>query len=84
MPRHAATLKAAAKGGWMARRRIPRDVREAYDVGHEARLVLPPMSKARAMARHQEWLAEVTTRIENIRVERRGEGRAGDHHHAGR
>jgi hypothetical protein len=38
--------------------------------------VLPPMPKVRAVVRHQEWLAEVTTKIENIRAERRGEGRS--------
>lgn len=74
-----AALNSSAAGETIARKVIPKDVREEYrrlyGVGREAILKVPAgTSKAQAEALHGQWLAEVETRIERIRASARGEG----------
>jgi integrase len=80
MPRVATTLKPAADGGWIARKRIPDDVKDAYaklyGVRAEARFHCGPMPAPQARMRHREWLSEIEARINNIRAERKGQGQS--------
>jgi hypothetical protein len=79
MPRVATKLTPAHKGGFIARKVIPLDVREAYATlyGHrtEERLNTGPMPVSLARAKHREWSSEIEARITNIRAQRKGEGR---------
>ena len=82
MPKVATQLKAAPRGGFVARKWLPADVREAYGklYGHgepqwEAWFNSGDVKLSDARARHRDWLNEVETRIANIRAERKGEGR---------
>jgi hypothetical protein len=78
MPRGPTKLEPTPDGGWKARKRIPEDVQDAYEmlygVRWEARFRCGPMPAVAARAKHREWLSEIEARIENIRAERRGEG----------
>jgi integrase len=79
MPRVATKLAPAAKGGFIARKVIPFDVRDEYAKLYgqhtEERLNTGPMPVQLARAKHREWLSEIEVRIANIRAVRKGEGR---------
>jgi integrase len=78
MPRAATKLMPAANGGWIARKRIPEDVQDAYQklykVRWEERFHCGPMTVAQARALHREWLTKIEGRLNNIRAEGKGEG----------
>jgi integrase len=80
MPRVATKLTPRSDGSWFARKRIPADVRAAYGKlfggGWEVRFHCTPMPVGQARALHREWLNDIEGRINNIRAERAGEGRA--------
>jgi hypothetical protein len=68
------TLMRNKSGEYTARKVIPKDVRQAYGAGWEARLTLPAhLNEAEAKARHGEWLADVETRIATLRAAANGE-----------
>lgn len=79
MPRIATKLAPAAKGGFIARKVIPFDIRDEYAKLYgqrtEERLNTGPMPISLARAKHREWSSEVEARIANIRAERKGQGR---------
>jgi integrase len=79
MPRVATKLAPSAKGGFIARKVIPFDVRDEYAKLYgqrtEERLNTGPIPLPLARAKHREWSSEIESRIVNIRAERRGEGR---------
>jgi integrase len=80
MPRPAITLYSADNGGFIARKRIPADVQDAYKrlYGHERteeRFHADPMPAGLARAKWREWVSAIEARIANIRAERNGEGR---------
>jgi len=75
-------LTAARRGGYVARKLIPQDVREAYGKLYgdgaprwEAWFNSGDVDRLRARAKHRDWLNEIEARIANIRAERKGEGR---------
>ena len=78
MPRIATKLTPAKRGGFVARKVIPSDVREEYAKLYgqrtEERLSTGAVSIGMARARHREWSSEIEARIANIRAARRGEG----------
>jgi integrase len=79
MPPVATKLIPAEKGGFIARKVIPADVRDDYAKLYgkrtEERLNTGPMPIALARAKHREWSSDIEARIANIRAEREGEGR---------
>jgi integrase len=79
MPRIATKLASAGKGGFIARKVIPFDVRNEYAKLYgqriEERLNTGPMPVLLARAKHREWSSEIEARIANIRAEHRGAGR---------
>src|SRR6516162_1760508 len=79
MPRVATKLTPAHKGGFIARKVIPFDVRDEYVKLYgqrtEERLNTGPMPISLARAKHLEWSSEIEARIANIRAERKGTGR---------
>lgn len=81
MPKVAVQLKAAPRGGYVARKAIPADVRKAYgrlygagEPHWEAWFNSGPVNLLQARAKHREWSNKIEARIANIRAERRGEG----------
>ena len=86
MPRVATKLAPADKGGFIARKVIPFDVRDEYAKLYrqrtEERLNTGPMPISLARAKHREWSSEIEARIANIRAERRGAGRTLTPHEA--
>ena len=80
MPRVATKLMPAGRGGFIARKVIPFDVRDdyvkLYGQRTEERLNTGPMPVTLARAKHREWSSEIEARIANIRAGRNGEGRA--------
>jgi integrase len=80
MPRVATKLAPAHKGGFIARKVIPSDVRDEYAKLYgprtEERLNTGPLPLSLARARHRDWSSEIEARIANIRAARKGEGRA--------
>lgn len=75
-------LKAAPRGGYVARKWLPADVREAYGRLYgdgppqwEAWFNSGPVKLLQAKAQHREWLSLIESRIANIRAERTGDGR---------
>jgi hypothetical protein len=72
MPRLATKLTPAANGGFVARKVIPRDVRDEYAKRYgqrtEERLNTGPMAIAPARTKHREWSNEIEVRIANIRA----------------
>jgi integrase len=73
------TLTRNKSGEFVARKAIPKDVRQAYSklygVGWEVRLTLPAhLTEAEAKAKHGEFLAEIETRIETLRATAKGKG----------
>lgn len=79
MPRIATKLAPAGRGGFVARKVIPADVRDEYarlyGVRVEERLNTGLIPILLARAKHREWASEIETRIANIRAARKGEGR---------
>ncbi|MEY9880558.1 tyrosine recombinase XerC [Bradyrhizobium sp. USDA 329] len=72
-------LVRAKGGGFIARKSIPADVRDAYarlyKVRWEAQLRIPAGTPAPfAKTQHGEWLAEIETRIAALRAQQNGEG----------
>jgi integrase len=72
-------LNPRKSGGYIARKAIPHDVREAYaklyGLRREERFTLSgEFSQAVAKAKHSEWLAEIETRIEKLRAHQNGRG----------
>jgi integrase len=76
MPQVATKLMPTAKGGFMARKVIPPDVRDAFGGKVEERFVTGPMTILRARAEHREWSSDIESRIANARALRKGEGRS--------
>jgi integrase len=82
LPNVATKLKPAPRGGFVARKSIPRDVAEAYgqlfgkgNLQWEAWFNSGPVGISQARASHREWSNLIESRIANIRAERKGEGR---------
>ena len=79
MPRLATKLAPTNKGGFIARKVIPSDVRDEYAKLYgqrtEERLNTGPLPVSLARAKHREWSSEIEARIANIRAARKGEGR---------
>jgi integrase len=79
MSRTATKLAPAGRGGFIARKVIPADVRDEYAKLYgphvEERLNTGPLPVVLARAKHREWLSEIEARIANIRAARKGEGR---------
>lgn len=79
MPKIATKLTPAARGGFVARKVIPADVRDDYAKLYgqrtEERLNTGAMPILLARAKHREWSSEIEARIANIRAGRQGEGR---------
>jgi hypothetical protein len=72
-------LGRAVDGRWLARKGIPKDVRDDYAalfrVSREAHLKLPADTpRAEAKVRLAEWTAEIETRIATLRARKNGEG----------
>jgi hypothetical protein len=81
MPRVATKLAPTSSGGFLARKRIPKDVQEEYarlyGVQWEARFKAPPGAPITvARAKHREWLTEIESRIANLRAHRNGGGQS--------
>ena len=78
MPRVATKLAPTKKGGFIARKVIPFDVRDVYARLYgqrtEERLNTGPLPVSIARAKHREWSSEIEARIANIRSARKGEG----------
>jgi integrase len=73
------SLRRALNGDWFARKMVPEDVRTAYKtafgVSQEARFRVPASTRADAAKQaFRDWDAEVTSRIDRLRGEARGEG----------
>src|SRR5580704_11991898 len=79
LPRSASKLAPTSKGGFVARKVIPLDVRDEYSKLYEQcteeRLNTGPMPVLLARAKHREWSSDIEARFANIRAERKGEGR---------
>jgi integrase len=79
LPRSASKLAPTSKGGFVARKVIPLDVRDEYsklyDQCTEERLNTGPMPLLLARAKYREWSSDIEARIANIRAARKGEGR---------
>ena len=79
MPRLATKLAPTNRGGFIARKVIPFDVRDEYaklyGQRNEERLNTGPLPVSLARAKHREWSSEIEARIANIRAARKGEGR---------
>jgi two-component system, cell cycle response regulator DivK len=72
-------LRQDRNGNYIARKRLPDDVREEYGRLHKARFEAKFFAHASvgasaAKQKFREWDAEVTARIDAIRAERKGEG----------
>ena len=71
-------LAPTQKGGFIARKVIPFDVRDEYASLYgqrtEERLNTGPVPVSIARAKHREWSSEIEGRIANIRSARKGEG----------
>lgn len=78
MPRIATKLAPAVRGGFVARKVIPADLREEYGRLYgqrvEERLKIDPMPILLARTRHREWSSEIEARIANVRAAHKGEG----------
>jgi integrase len=75
------TLRRARNGGWLSRKAIPADVREAYRAAHgvsqEERFRRDAsMPVERAKQEMREWDATISGRINALRAARRGEGQS--------
>jgi hypothetical protein len=76
MPRVANKLSPTTEGGWIGRKRIPENVREAYAKAYgakwEERFNSGPCPFVLARAKHREWLSEIEARIANLRAAQAG------------
>jgi integrase len=72
MPRQATKLTRTPDGGWKTRKRIPEDVRDAFEKRWELFFKCGPMSETLARVRHRGWLSEIETQIANVRAARNG------------
>jgi hypothetical protein len=75
------TLRQDENGNYIARKRLPDDVRDEYGrlygARHEAKFSAPKsMGRGEATKLYGEWIAEVETRIEAIRAARNGTGQS--------
>jgi integrase len=75
------SLRRATNGDWFSRKRIPADVRDAYEatygVREEARFRLPAETPPEtAKQEFRDWDAAITSRIGSLRAAARGEGEA--------
>ncbi len=73
------SLKKAKGGDWFSRKAIPEDVREAYlkayGLRREERFRLPASTpSAKAMAEFRDWDATISSRIDQLRAARTGNG----------
>jgi hypothetical protein len=73
------TLRRAPNGDWFARKEVPADVRLAYKaafgVSQEVRFRSPAGTReGQAKQEFRDWDAEVSSRIERLRAEAKGEG----------
>jgi integrase len=73
------TLRRAPNGDWLSRKMIPEDVRDAYKatfgVSQEARFRAPGSTRLdTAKQQFRDWDAEVTSRIDRLRAQAKGEG----------
>ena len=74
------TLRRAKNGDWFARKRIPEDIRSAYQRSHgkghteERFRRSASLAQGTAMQEFRDWDAEVSSRIERLRANERGEG----------
>jgi hypothetical protein len=74
------TLRRAKNGDWFARKRIPEDIRSAYQRSHgkghteERFRRSASLAQGTAMQEFRDWDAEVSSRIERLRAKKRGEG----------
>ena len=73
------SLRRAPNGDWLARKMVPKDVRAGhkatFGVSQEARFRAPASTRGDAAKQaFRDWDAEVTSRIERLRAEARGEG----------
>src|ERR1700688_4435850 len=82
MPQTERKMPPSKRGGFVGRKRIPSDVREAYGALHangqpvwEVWWRSGPMGSVQARARYREWLSKIESQIANIRAERKGDGR---------
>jgi integrase len=81
LPKVGSPLKPAARGGYVARKSLPADIRDAYGKLYgdgrpqwEAWFNSGSVSLLQAKAKHRDWLTDVEAKIANIRAERRGNG----------
>lgn len=81
MPKVAIQLKPAPRGGYVARKWLPADVRETYGRLYgdgapqwEEWFNSGQVSLLQARAKHREWSSLIEARIANIRADRKGEG----------
>lgn len=79
MPRIATKLVPSKRGGFVARKVIPADVRDDYAKLYgqrtEERLNTGPVPVTLARAKHRDWSSEIEARFANIRAARTGAGR---------
>ena len=73
------TLRRAPNGDWFSRKRIPEDIRQAYQaafrVRQEERFRVPgSQGSGTAKQAFRDWDAEITSRFERLRAEARGDG----------
>ena len=82
MPRVATRLAPTKSGGFVARKRVPKDVQSEYARLYGVRLGSALQRASRyapsrlARAKHREWLHEIESRIANIRARRNGGGQS--------
>jgi hypothetical protein len=66
-------------GGYIARKAIPHDMREAYAKLHGVRRTAHAVGRglqSSGQGEHGEWLAEIETRIERLRAYQNGHGQS--------
>jgi integrase len=79
--RMTALRRAKSNGDWFARKRIPEDIRSAYEWAHGKRQeerfrLAASVSQGVATQEFRDWDAEISSRIERLRARGRGEGEA--------
>lgn len=73
------SLRRAKNGDWFARKRIPKDVRHAYERAYGKRQEerfrrSAAIAQGVATQEFRDWDAELSSRIEMLRAQGRGEG----------
>jgi integrase len=74
MPRQSTKLTPTPDGSWKGRKRIPEDVRDAFNGRWEVFFRCGPMPETLARARYRAWLSEIETQIANVRAAKHGGG----------